>query len=427
MAPYLLTIKAVREKCTPVFERALADNLVNFDTHFTEANVSECVSFIVSLIKRDFGSDLASIPPHGRWQHLEAGGVPRVAKLVELWSSQVDDLEITRRLVDLFLLSVLLDAGAGNDWKFTEPDSTTYVRSEGLAVASYYAYVNGGFSTDPSNPFAVSAKALMGITETQFNDWMQVGPTNPLAGAKGRLLLLQGLGGALSNNKELFGDEGRPGAIVDYLKLISKDGELDLADLWDALISGFNGIWSSRLVVNGVLLGDAWRCKSVADIAAKQGKTSEEDGIVPFHKLTQWLTYSLLVPLQKYGHFKLKNTDLLTGLPEYRNGGLLLDFGLLSLKKEVLERGLQASKELGTDPSVPTYKPDDDVIVEWRCCTVGLLDYLLPLVNRELDANLELPQLIEAGSWKAGREIAAKKRPDTKGPPIALDSDGTVF
>ncbi len=35
--------------------------------------------------------------------------------------------------------------------------------------------------------------------------------------------------------------------------------------------------------------------------------------------------------------------------------------------------------------------------------------------------------LFNLGTWKAGREIAAKLRPDTKGPPIEVISDGTVF
>jgi len=44
------------------------------------------------------------------------------------------------------------------------------------------------------------------------------------------------------------------------------------------------------------------------------------DRIVPFHKLTQWLTYSLLEPLETAG-LTVVNLDELTALPEYRNGG----------------------------------------------------------------------------------------------------------
>jgi hypothetical protein len=44
-----------------------------------------------------------------------------------------DDIEITRRLIDLFFISVLLDAG--DTWRYTEPTTgQVYERSEGIAV-----------------------------------------------------------------------------------------------------------------------------------------------------------------------------------------------------------------------------------------------------------------------------------------------------
>lgn len=130
-------------------------------------------------------------------------------------------------------------------------------------------------------------------------------------------------------------------------------------------------------------------------------------------------------------------SDLLTGLPEYRNGGLLIDMGLLILKDEDLRRGLSAYKEnaqIKGQPNVevvPLFSADDDVVVEWRAATVGFLDDLLEEVNSQLglkgDDELTLPQMLEAGSWKGGREIAEVSRPNTKEPPIMILSDGTVF
>ena len=116
-----------------------------------------------------------------------------------------------------------------------------------------------------------------------------------------------------------------------------------------------------------------------------------------------------------------------TGLPEYRNGGLFYDFGVIALKPEHLKRGLALSETLGNKEPIPTFTAEDGAIVEWRCLTIGLLDELHELVNKRLKTTLTLPQVIEAGSWKAGREIAAEKRPVTRGPPIELQSDGTVF
>lgn len=104
-------------------------------------------------------------------------------------------------------------------------------------------------------------------------------------------------------------------------------------------------------------------------------------------------------------------SELLTGLPEYRNGGLLIDLGLLSLKPDDMERGIDAYKEnaqIKGQPSVevaPMFSVDDDVIVEWRAVTVGFLDELLEEVNCQLgldgsDEQLSLAQMLEAGTWK---------------------------
>lgn len=103
-------------------------------------------------------------------------------------------------------------------------------------------------------------------------------------------------------------------------------------------------------------------------------------------------------------------SELLTGLPEYRNGGLLIDMGLLTLKDDDLQRGLAAYKEnaqIKGQPSVevvPLFSADDDVIVEWRAVTVGFLDDLLDEVNSQLglrgEEELTLAQMLEAGSWK---------------------------
>ena len=59
-----------------------------------------------------------------------------------------------------------------------------------------------------------------------------------------------------------------------------------------------------------------------------QGKDDPLASYVPFHKLAQWLTYSLLDPLESFG-IKFMDKWLLTGLAEYRNGGLLIDAGVL--------------------------------------------------------------------------------------------------
>jgi hypothetical protein len=71
------------------------------------------------------------------------------------------DVAKTRVLIDLFWVSVLLDAGAGDTWLFTEPGSEkTYSRSEGLAVASLYMFQAGAFSSNAEVPLSVDGKQM---------------------------------------------------------------------------------------------------------------------------------------------------------------------------------------------------------------------------------------------------------------------------
>jgi hypothetical protein len=74
--------------------------------------------------------------------------MPRVADLIDQWKTDGDDaMEVTRRLIDLFFISVLLDAGAGDHWHFVEPGTKAkYERSEGIAVASLYMFKNLAFA-----------------------------------------------------------------------------------------------------------------------------------------------------------------------------------------------------------------------------------------------------------------------------------------
>jgi hypothetical protein len=69
---------------------------------------------------------------------------------LEKWKKAgCDETELTRRLIDLFFVSVLLDAGAGDHWKYVEPEAEgSYERSEGIAVASLYMFLDGGYTAE---------------------------------------------------------------------------------------------------------------------------------------------------------------------------------------------------------------------------------------------------------------------------------------
>lgn len=340
-------------------------------------------------------------------------------QLLASWPSSVDSQERTRRLLDLFLVSVLLDAGAGPRWSYRSKESgKIYRRSEGLAVASLEMFKAGYFSSEQLEPCQVDSVGLKRLTVQQLAKGLQVSESNPISGLEGRAGLMSKLGDAM-NNPSLFGKDGRPGNMLDYLLSHPSTHAasvpiVTLPTLWSVLINGLASIWpESRTRINGVPLGDAWPCSSMPESPPAQ----PWENIVPFHKLTQWLCYSLMVPMTKLLHIQFAGADLLTGLPEYRNGGLLIDTGLLTLKAEDLERGLANFRNNAMQKGqpnmevVPLFSTEDDVIVEWRAVTVGFLDQLLPEVNRSLGLQgpdrLTLAQMLEAGTWKVSFPLSS--------------------
>ena len=197
------------------------------------------------------------------------------------------------------------------------------------------------------------------------------------------------------------------GNLFDYLRSRAQNGAVTAAAILGAVLDGLGPIWPGRIELGGVNLGDVWRHPAV-----RTGDLT--DGLVPFHKLSQWLAYSLIEPLEDAG-VAVTGVDQLTGLPEYRNGGLFIDMGVLEPKHDAV---LGETHEVGSE-----------VVVEWRALTVALLDVLAPLVRARLgktEAELPLAKLLEGGTWSAGRRIARDRRPGG-GPPITVASDGTVF
>ncbi len=292
-----------------------------------------------------------------------------------------------------------------------------YARSEGLAVASFRAFTAGRFSSDPDDPCRVDAKALMAIDAATLASMFQAGPGNPLVGLDGRVALLRRLGEALHEQPQLFGLDGRPGMIFDALATRARGAgdavpTLHAADILGLLLDAFSSIWPSGQTFGGRPVGDVW---PHPDAGGDDVDDFASAGYVPFHKLSQWLTYSLLEPFEWAG-IAVEGLDALTGLPEYRNGGLLLDSGAAACANR---------PRVAMRPMTPS----DPWIVEWRALTVALLDELAPLVRDALGVSadaLPLARILEGGTWAAGRAIAAERR--TGGaPPVRRQSDGTVF
>jgi len=218
--------------------------------------------------------------------------------------------------------------------------------------------------------------------------------------------LLQALGKSLQQNHLI--EPKRPGALFDYISSrYVEDNQVGADDLLHSVLDLFSPIWPSRLTINEQNLGDVWRHSAI-----KTGDLTHE--LIPFHKLSQWLTYSLLEPLEE-GGLNVTKLDALTGLPEYRNGGLFLDSGVISPRAgDALEK---------------TYQVQDEFIVEWRALTVTLIEELAPLIRAKIgksESEFPLARVLEGGTWKAGREIAQSLRSDG-GSPVTVQSDGTVF
>ena len=417
-ASLLRTTNAIRTRAQALLAQARnggSRHFRVFDPALHEA------ALLVAEVTRTRYPDYA-IPFHSRWRHFEAGGVDRRALLDERLGD-VSPAVRARAQIDLALVSVLLDAGAGPDWKYVEPASgQTFTRSEGLGVASFHAFTAGMFSSDPANPLQADAAGLRGLITDRLAQAFQVRDNNPLVGVDGRATLLRRLGEVLADQPATFDPNGqycRPGGMFDLLAGSSGSvttAEVSAHAILSTLLDSLSGIWPAQNTVasperpgrasDATPLGDCWRH---ADVRGP-GLT---DGWMPFHKLSQWLTYSLLEPFDWAG-VKVTGLGALTGLPEYRNGGLLIDIGIL--------------RPVEPDALARRYTAGDEFIVEWRALTVALLDELAPLVRAQLGATedaMPLACVLEGGTWAAGRVLASRLRGGT--PPLNIESDGTIF
>lgn len=381
-ARWLLSAKAVRSRAHEMLALAEAGDLP--DWRLDLGRLDAAADLTAETVRLNY-PDL-KVPFHARWRHFVVGGR-------DLWAERdkpSNPAELGRAAFDLVIPSVLLDAGAGAQWRYHDAATGAVLgRSEGLGVASLRFFESGALSSDPTDP--LRADGLEKVDAAMIGKAFQVSDDNPLVGLEGRAALLRRLGDAV----------GRPGALFDIMARHATDGRLPAPVILEVLLQALGPIWPGRLSLGGVPLGDCWTHPAV-------------DGFVPLHKLSQWMSYSLIEPLEAAG-IQVVDIDGLTGLAEYRNGGLFVDAGVLVLKDP--------------EAAARAHPVDGSLVVGWRSLTVALLDRLAPLVRDRLGVTAEafpLARVLEGGSWAAGRRIAAEKRPDLS-PPIAVISDGTVF
>ena len=401
----LLSAQAVRERAHWMLAIGLEDKLPHFRIDLRR--LDEAVDLVVDTTRQNYPSLV--VPFHSRWRHFVFDGEDRWAA-IDKNANWRDRAAQARGAFDLAIVSVLLDAGAGPQWLYCDAATGRSVgRSEGLALASIDMFSRGIFSSEPDDLLRADAERLMRLSDQTVGDGLQVSGSNQIIGLSSRAGLLRHLGALVAAKPDIFGreDKPRPGGLFDHLAALAGKNEMAAATILSELLHHFGPIWPSRLTLGGVPLGDCWRHPSLRTADA----TSE---LVPLHKLSQWLAYSLIEPLHWAG-ISVSEIDGLTGLAEYRNGGLFIDTGVLTFRDPA---------DAARDHDVAA-----TLIVEWRALTVALLDRLADAMRHRLkmdERSLPLAKVLEGGTWSAGRVIARKLRSDGS-PPVKVASDGTVF
>jgi len=401
----LLNASAVRERAHRMLAIGLDDKLPNFRIHLDR--MDGVIDLVLETTRKAYPS--LDIPFHSRWRHFVTNGDNRWADIAGR-TQWPDRAARARAEFDLAIVSVFLDAGAGPAWRYHDPKTGSAIgRSEGLGLASLAMFAAGAFSADPLQPLRADAGALANLAVANLERGMQVSDVNPLVGMDGRAELLRRLGGLVASKPHVFGshDTPRPGGLFDRLAKLADGGKLPAPTILAELLQQLGPIWPSRLTLGGIALGDCWKHPSLTTADATSG-------LVPLHKLSQWLAYSLIEPLQTAG-IDVTDIDGLTGLAEYRNGGLFVDGGVLAFRNpEAAEQEHEVASSL---------------VVEWRALTVALLDRVADGLRQRLglDAtSMPLAKILEGGTWAAGRVLARERRADAS-PPVKVISDGTVF
>jgi Protein of unknown function (DUF1688) len=401
----LLSAAAVRERAHRMLALGLDDKLPNFRIH------PEKMDGVVDLVLRTTRDAYPAldVPFHSRWRHFVMNGDDRWATVASerRWP---DPAARARAEFDLAIVSVFLDAGAGPTWRYRDPRNGVAIgRSEGLGLASLAMFETGVFSANRRDPLRADADVLANLSIADLERGLQVSKENPLVGLQGRVDLLRNLGQLVASRPDVFGchDTPRPGGLFDRLATRAENGRLPAPVILSELLQQLGPIWPSRLTLGGIALGDCWKHPALITGDAT-------NGLVPLHKLSQWLAYSLIEPLQTAG-IHVTDVDGLTGLAEYRNGGLFVDSCMLAFRDS---RDAQREHEVSST-----------LVVEWRALTVALLDRLASGMRERLglDAvSLPLAKILQGGSWAAGRQLARERRADAS-PPVKVISDGTVF
>ena len=405
------------------------------------------------------------VPLRSRWRDLEGHGRSGKAELDQRLVDRLPN-EAARVQVDMIVVSCLLNGGAGANWVYAEsagvsiaalpqaapedllalldkaaskqptpaaetqdPSSSatlaspatpaaTYRQSEGLAVACFRAFMAGAFSSQAGDPQRADASALRHVDAAALRAIFQSSPSNPVVGLDARAAMLARLGHALQDEAARDSARGlpaqaRPGLLFDRITAYGSCLDVTATEVLGHVLRVFAPVWPAGSKVQGLPAGDVWPHLWAGSTISNGQQDRTTDGWVPFHQLAQAITISLLEPLSWAG-VRVTGVDALTALAGGHSAGLLIDAGVITPR----------------DPRLltRTWKPQDELVVEWRALAVVLSDELAVLVRQRLGLSavqLPMPSFMEACTEAAGREAAKSVRPDGT-PAVRLEGDGIL-
>lgn len=400
---FLRSPHAIRQRADAVLAAGLRGELGHFRVEL--AALDRVVERVARVTRRRYPERRVPLP--SRLDRLRLGGHDRLAPI----RAGHDPDERARVLFEIAIISILLGAGAGPRWRYRERSTGIEIgRTEGLALASFQAYVDGLFSNDPRAPMRADADALDALDPLRFARALEVRADNPMEGLAGRTELMSQVGSAMRAASHFFA-EPRLGRLFDAMKARASHAAtgrptIPARRMLSMVLETFSPIWPSRHSVMGVSVGDVWPHPAA-------GGSGPSGGLVPFHTFSQWIVCSLIGVLEEAG-IEVTEIAELPGMTEYRTCGLFVDEGVIvPLHDEVTK----VAHDVG-----------NEIIVEWRALSLALLGRLGPPLQLALamDAPLPAVSIIEGGTWTAGREAARERRADGS-PPILARTDGTVF
>ena len=138
VAAQLRSLEMIRERCGQIYQLAKEGKSKHFTLDLSK--LDSTVEYVWQTTVESYGTNVDNIPYHSRWRHFNQADVDA---MTSHW--HCDKVERARRLIDLATISVLLDAGAGNSWKYRDTHGRIQERSEGLAIATFDMFKDGQY------------------------------------------------------------------------------------------------------------------------------------------------------------------------------------------------------------------------------------------------------------------------------------------